>query len=435
MSVRPEDEVTEPPPIDPLTGRLADILDMLAGAVVDDNETTDAVRIDRLALLERLRAVTAALQAAESVKFARLQVAEQLAADVQPNAIGRGIAEQIALACRISPVMAARRLYTARALWLELPDTYGQLSAGALSERVAEVVVTETRHLDPDARREVDRQLAAAGIRKLGFKAAASCARKTSYEADREGYVQRGRTERRYRRVGIRPAPDTMAVLTGYLPVEQGIACYTALRQQADTAVATGDGRTRDQIMADTLVERVTGQASAGDVNIELQLMMPLQALIDPDDSSAAVLPGYGPLPGGLAREIVATSKGRKWWRRLFTGPNSQSGRQGPIVSGDPSRRCFDGWLAKLIRLRDQTCRDPFCDSRIRHIDHITRYSDGGRTTFINGRGECERGNLVREMPGWRIKLLDCGFHGGPHTIMIITPTGHHYRSRAPDTS
>jgi hypothetical protein len=108
-----------------------------------------------------------------------------LAADVHPNAIGRGIAEQIALACRISPVMAARRLDTARALWFELPDTYSQLSAGELSERVAEVVVSETRHLDPDTRRQVDRRLAAGGISKLGFKAAASCTRKTSYEPDR----------------------------------------------------------------------------------------------------------------------------------------------------------------------------------------------------------------------------------------------------------
>ena len=88
----------------------------------------------------------------------------------------------------------------------------------------------------------------------------------------------------------------------------------------------------------------------------------------------------------------------RKWWRRLFTGPNSQADRRGPIVGGDPSRRCFDGWLAKLIRLRDQTCR-------------------------------------IRSVTGWRIKLLDCGFHGGPHPIMITTPIGHHYRSRAPDTS
>ena len=72
-----------------------------------------------------------------------------------------------------------------------------------------------------------------------------------------------GRTERNHRRVGIRSAPDTMAVLSGYLPVDQGIACYAALRKHADATVASGDGRTRDQIMADTMVERLTGQTSA----------------------------------------------------------------------------------------------------------------------------------------------------------------------------
>jgi hypothetical protein len=77
MSVRQEDEISVPLPIDPLTGRPTDILDELAAAVLDEEETTDAVRIDRLALLEKLRAVTGALQAAESVKFAQSQVAEQ----------------------------------------------------------------------------------------------------------------------------------------------------------------------------------------------------------------------------------------------------------------------------------------------------------------------------------------------------------------------
>jgi hypothetical protein len=51
-----------------------------------------------------------------------------------------------------------------------------------------------------------------------------------------------------------------MAVLTGYLRVEQGVACYAALQRFADTAVATGDSRTRDQIMADTRVERLTSK-------------------------------------------------------------------------------------------------------------------------------------------------------------------------------
>jgi Domain of unknown function (DUF222) len=413
--------------------RLDEMLAELAEAVADNSPTSDADRIDRIARLEKLRAVTAALQAAESVRFAQSQVSEQLAADRHPSKIGRGIAEQIGLACRISPVTAARRLNTARALWFELPDTYRQLAAGHLSERVAETVVAQTRHLDPENRRRVDEQLRATGINKMGFKQAASAVREAAYEADRRAYVERGRTERKHRRVGVRPAPDTMAVLTGYLPVEQGIACYAALRRYADTAVATGDGRTRDQIMADTMVERLTGQAAAGDLNIELQLMMPLDALIKPDDRSAALIPGYGPLPHQLAWELLTTSRGRKWWRRLFTAPPEESNRRGPLVGGDPNRRYFDGWLAKLIRLRDQTCRDPFCDAPIRHIDHITRHSDGGPTTFTNGRGVCARGNLIREMPGWQIKPTDCTNHRQPHKIIITTPTGHHYLSRAPD--
>jgi Domain of unknown function (DUF222) len=240
----------EPPSGDGLAMRLDEMLAELAGAVTDGSPTSDAARIDRIARLEKLRAATAALQAAESVRFAQSQVAEQLAAGVHPDAIGRGIAEQIGLACRISPFAAARRLNTARTLLFELPDTYSQLVTGELSERVAEAVVSETRHLNPDKRRQVDQQIKAAGIAQMGFKAATAAARKVAYEADRQGYLQRGRTERKHRRVGVRSAPDTMAVLSGYLPVEQGIACYAALRQHADSAVATGDGRTRDQILA-----------------------------------------------------------------------------------------------------------------------------------------------------------------------------------------
>ena len=37
------------------------------------------------------------------------------------------------------------------------------------------------------------------------------------------------------------------------------------------------------------------------------------------------------------------------------------------------------------------------------------------------------RGNYVREMPGWRVELL----HRHPHTLRTTTPTGHTYVSRA----
>jgi hypothetical protein len=135
-------------------------------------------------------------------------------------------------------------------------------------------------------------------------------------------------------------------------------------------------------------------------------------------------------LPTELARQLLATSRGRIWWRRLFTRRAGLS--ETAIVGGDPQRRRFDGWLAQLIALRDQTCRDPHCDAPIRHTDHIVPVRDGGTTTLTNGRGVCERGNYVREMPGWRVDLIEPGLTGRPHVVLITTPTGHRYSSEAP---
>ncbi|MDO6145615.1 HNH endonuclease, partial [Paenarthrobacter aurescens] len=73
------------------------------------------------------------------------------------------------------------------------------------------------------------------------------------------------------RMVSLRPAPDTMTYLTALLPVAQGVAVYKALTQAADSARSSGDAGsggasgsgsavpTRGQVMADTLVERITG--------------------------------------------------------------------------------------------------------------------------------------------------------------------------------
>jgi hypothetical protein len=419
--------------VDPVTGWLNDVLaglaDGVAACAMPSNaaEVPDDVRIDRIAQLEKVKSAAAALQAAESVRFAQSQAKTQLAADVHPDKIGRGIADQLGLACHMSGFAAARRLGVARALWFELPETYQLLTAGEISDYVASLVVTETRHLDAQTRRDVDVKIAAAGIAQMGPRSAAACARRHAYEADPHGYVQRGRTERKHRRVSLRPAPDTMSLLTGYLPAEQGVACMKALRDHTDKAKAAGDLRCRDQIMADTLVARVTGQADAADVNVELQIVMPLDALLDSHNGKLVELDGYGNLPADLAHDLLATSKGRLWWRRLYAEPVG-----GPLLGGDPHRRNFDGHLRKLIMWRDQRCRDPYCEAPIRQIDHIERYTDGGLTVYPNGRGVCERGNYVREMPGWKIDIMSSGLDGQCHTTKITTPTGHTYLSRAP---
>src|SRR5690349_12499760 len=407
---------------DPVVAEVVAMLARLGTLAADPAAGTDAERIDRIAAFERLRGALAAAQQAEMVAFARSQVEAQIVDDrVDPAAVGRGIGEQIGLACRVSPFYGSRRLGIARALHFDLPGVRDLLTGGRISEDIAATVVSESRHLDAERRRLVDKRVCAAGIDRLSPGRAAAVAGRLAYEADRAAYVARGRTARKDRRVGLRPAPDTMSVLSGFLPVEQGVACLAALRKHTDAVVAAGDTRTRGQIMADTLVERVTGQARAADVNVEVGIVLPIDALIDPDGAAAEVT-GHGPIPAPIAHDILATTRGHRWWRRLFTTPT------GGLVGADPRRRCVDGVRAHLIRVRDGgRCRDPFCDAPIRHLDHIHPYRAGGSTSLANGRGVCARGNYVREMPGWRVELV----RRHPHTVRTTTPTGHTYISRA----
>jgi hypothetical protein len=223
-----------------------------------------------------------------------------------------------------------------------------------------------------------------------------------------------------------------MAVLSAFLPAEQGIAVWAGLNRHARAVRAAGDPRSHGQVMADTLVERLTGQPTATAIPVEIGLTMTADTLVAGDDTPAD-LHGYGPIPADLALDRAGLADGvgapdgtaaAVWVRRLFTDPIDDT-----VVRIDTRRRRFDGSLARLIRLRDQVCRDPYCTAPIRHLDHVTAYSHGGRTTVANGAGLCERGNYVKDMPGWTRHIRELG---AARTIEITTPTGHRYTTAPP---
>jgi hypothetical protein len=300
----------------------------------------------------------------------------------------------------------------------------GLLTAGEIGGWTARLVAGELSHLDRATRQEVDPKLVGARLGEKSPQAATAAARRLAYVADPEGAVERGLQARSDRRVTLRPAPDAKSVLSGLLPVEQGVACLVALEREAVHRRAAGDRRGKGQIMADTLVERVTGQAAA-DVPVEVQIVMPLAALLDPDDPTPSDVSDLGPLPATLVRDILARTDGECFWRRLFTRP-TDAGEGRVVVGIDARRRRFTGGMADLITARDRHCRDPFWTAPVRHHDHIVRFADGGATTATNGRGLCERGNYVRELPGWTVRLVDAD----SHTVRTTTPTGHSYLSR-----
>jgi hypothetical protein len=245
---------------DAVAGYLAEVLRTVGGLASGTGQVGDATRIDRISLLEKIKAAAAAAQAAEIVAFARSQVARQQDAGVDYRRLSQGIAEQVGLATRTSGWHGARKLTLARDLIQELPAAFDLLARGEISEYVAQLVVTETSHLDPEVRRSVDQQLVATGLPDFGPKAAAGHARRLAYAADPRSAVKRARKARGDRRVSLRPAPDTMCWFTALLPIEDGVRCYATLTRHTDRLKAAGDERSRGQIMADTTVERLTGQ-------------------------------------------------------------------------------------------------------------------------------------------------------------------------------
>ncbi len=396
--------------------------DVLRAAAVPES---DAERIAVLRGLEELKATIAGVQAEVAVAFDGSQRAVQVAQGVPAGQVGRGIAAQVALARRESPHAGGRLLGMARALVREMPCVLAALRSGVLSEYRAMLVVRETACLSVEDRAEVDSRVCGDAVRVAGLgsrRLVCEC-RQVAYRLDPHSVVRRSAQAVGDRYVSLRPAPDTMTWLTALLPVAQGVAAFAALGVAADSARAAGDGRGRGQLMADRLVERLTGQATAGAVPVGVHLVMSDQTLLAAGDGPAH-LAGYGPVPAGVARALVGASQGVAGWvRRLYQRPGT-----GDLVALESRARCFPKGLAQLIEVRDQTCRTPWCDAPIRHVDHVQPHEAGGATSYANGQGLCEACNHAKQAPGWRASPGP----EGAQTVVVETPTGHRYPSWAP---
>ncbi len=457
--------------------------DLVAVVAKVDRGLSDADRVDRLSALEQVKAACAAAQARITADFAESQAEVAVAwrqrarecaddndfdgwraareqarratvdaaepdAESCPGRIRRrraarvvGVAGQVALARRVSPSRGARHLAVALALVRQIPRTLAALEVGALSEWRAEIVVRETAILAPEQQSAVDAELfdvlGLEGVGRLGDRELIRRVRAIAYRLDAESVLARCRGAEEQRRVSIRPAPDTMSYVTAYLPVAQGVAVHAALTAAAAASRAGGDDRSKGQLMADLLVQRVTGQSTAAAVPVEVQVVITDRALLTgafgTGDDTPAQVPGYGTVPARWARELVAHSDGeaaaRVWLRRLYTHPDD-----GTLVAMDSTRRLFGGGLRRFLVARDGTCQTPWCDAPVRHLDHVVDHASGGPTSAHNGQGACERCNHTKQQPGWCARPEPAPPPGAwrAHTVVTITPTGHRYASTAP---
>lgn len=396
------------------------------GPDLDDSE-----RIDLIRALEELKCAAAAAQAVLAADFDDSQRAEQAARGVPTAQQGRGVAAQVALARRESPHRGQQHLGLAKILRAELPETFAAFRAGRITEWKATLVARETACLRVEDRATVDRELAGNSerIEAMGDGELVAEASKLAWRLDPASVAERRRRAESDRRVTLRPAPDTMSQLTALLSVKAGVAVYAVLTREADRLRAEGDPRSRGQLMADLLVDRVTHlPESASDRPGVMVNLVVSDDVLWGDSQDAGHLDGYGPVPADLARELALGDDdglGSRWFRRIYTSPAT-----GSLVAMDSKARSMPAAIARVLRARDRVCRTPWCDAPIRHSDHVEGVADGGETSERNGQGLCEACNYAKQAPGWRARPSP----GIRHTVTFSTPTGHVYRSTAPPT-
>lgn len=386
--------------------------------------------IDRIAALERLKAAAAAEQARAQAEFATLceEGLDSRAARVKE----RSAAAQIALARKVSPSRGARLLAMSRRLVDEMPHTLDALAAGHVNEERAIVVAEAVEVLRPSDRSAVDRELCGdpRRLEGLGDRGVQDAVRACVDAIDDSAALARVRKAESERRVTIRRLPDSMAKVTAILPVAQAAAVGGALDRAVGQARAAGDERTAGQVAADRLVELVTGQTRADAVPLRVGLVMTDASLFS-GGREPARLQGYGTIPADQARAMAAAgadSLAGAWLRRLYLDPST-----GELAAMDAKTRRFPRALAEFIEIRDQVCRTPYCDTRIKHIDHVVPFAAGGETSVDNGQGLCERCNYTKDSPGWEQAVVAGETPDVPRAdIVTITPTGHEYFSPPP---
>ncbi|MDO5697917.1 MAG: DUF222 domain-containing protein [Dermatophilus congolensis] len=506
---------------------IAELERLKSAAAAAQARMTVAFTSDRVAdALEHFRAETAA----ETDGFASGARSGGRRARDETDAIAtcvRSVGSEIALARRESPSRGDRFVGMARALVNEMPHTMAALEQGKVSEWGAIMMVRGTAVLTLEARAAVDATLGPQ-LEAMSPHQIDQATRREAAARDAAAVVHRREEAVKSRRVSVRPAPDGMAYLTLLTGLKEAVAAYASLHRHAQSVVAgtafhvdgdgTGepvqelpDGRSQGAVMADAAIARLTGRPTGAAVPVEVELVITDRALLGTGDPARSTdeparIPGHGPVPAPIARAWLrdagershtstasgemrgtgtrdATSTnapgihfedklaspaqgiGQVWLRRLYTSPDGRD-----LVAMDSRRRTFDGQLRRMLILRDDHCRTPYCDAPIAQHDHVRAHALGGITGYANGEGLCVRCNQVKEEPGWihtvtsgdgnespdrpgcrgtrqpapHLSLKSRGTlpqddsldlaatPSPPHTVRITTPTGQVHYSTAP---
>jgi len=215
------------------------------------------------------------------------------------------------------------------------------------------------------------------------------------------------------RSLRLSTAEDGCLVIRGVLDPIGGAAVRTALEPLAQPSGAHDD-RTREQRLADALVERLSGGQPAN-----LQVTATIETLKGLAGAAAGEMEFSFPISSSSVQRMACDCS----VTRVLLSQESVT------IDVGRSKRVISGGLNRALKARDGHCRWPGCERSASMCDghHLVHWIHGGPTDLDNLVLLCRRHHRMVHEGGWQlIKTSD-------QQIVTIAPTITFGLPRGPD--
>jgi hypothetical protein len=197
------------------------------------------------------------------------------------------------------------------------------------------------------------------------------------------------------RKLKLSTWPNGILSLDGYLDAAGGAALRSALEPLARKSGAD-DARTRDQRLADALVELVTVNQRTN-----LQVTTSIETLLGLVGSPAAETEFSVPISSATVERWACDCN----LTRILLGGEST------VIEVGRSKRTVEGPTRRALDARDGHCRWPECDRPAKWATphHLKHWADGGTSDLPNLLLLCSRHHWMMHEGKWQIIKTDDG--------------------------
>ena len=214
---------------------------------------------------------------------------------------------------------------------------------------------------------------------------------------DPRGFAEDERERHEHRFLKLSPQDDGAVGFRGWLDAEGSSLLRSALEPLARKS-GVGDDRTREQRLADALVE-----ATTRDHQTELVVTCSLETLDGRAGSPAAETEWGGLLSGEAVERLVC---GGASLRRLVLDS------EGVVIDFGRRRRLLSPQARRALEARDKHCVWPGCDRPPRWCDthHRREWRLGAPTSVEESALLCGRHHKLRHDGGWQLFRTSAGW-------------------------